>query len=328
MANSALKRNPYFNGSAPQQQQPSYAAPGQQFGRGGQFQAGRSDQSGNNPYAQGNNVHGGASGVGAPPMGGQQPMQQGMPSPDAMNHQYDMPSASPDEMDRMSYPDVIAKTVGLFAIVLVTAGLTAAVTVFVNPGLGLMLALAGSIGALVTGLILSFSRTPKPALAWAFAACEGLLVGGFSAYLEMLLPGIVMQATLATFAVVGTTLVLFRFGKVRTSPKVTKIVMIAMIGYAVFSLINVGYVWLVPDAPAWGMRSVEIFGIPLGVVIGILAVLLGAYMLVMDFEFIENGVKAGAPRAFGWIAAYSLVSTVVFIYIEILRLIAIMRGGD
>ena len=310
MANNALKRNPYFNGQAAHS--PQYA------------QAGGYGQPAYDPR-----------GYQAAPQYGDDRMQQapqapqyGMPSAAAMNHQFDLPAATPGQMDRMSYNDVIGKTAGLFAMVLVTAAVAWGLTVFVHPYLGMGLALAGSLGALVCGLVLGFSRTPKPVVAWIFAACEGLLVGGFSAFLELVFPGIVMQAMLATFAVVGTTLALFRFGKVRTSPRLTKIVMIAMVGYFVFSLANLAYVWLVPNAPAWGMRSVEVFGIPLGLIIGVLAVLMGAYMLVMDFELIENGVKAGAPRSYGWIAAYSLVSTVVFIYIEILRIIAILRSNN
>ncbi|KAB1649336.1 Bax inhibitor-1/YccA family protein [Pseudoclavibacter endophyticus] len=314
MANSALKRNPYFNGSAAPQQQPQYAAPGQQFGRGAQFQPG---QPGNNPYAQGNNVQLGSGQTSAPR---QQPMHPGMPSPEALDHQYDRPAATPDQMDRMSYNDTIAKTAGLFVMVLATA----AVAWFLP-----FLAFVGMIGALVLGIVLAFKREPAPVLVWLFAAAEGLLVGGLSSILESIFPGIAMQALLATLAVVATVLVLFRFGKVRTSPRLTKIVMVAMIGYAVFSLVNLGGMFLSPDSGMFGWRSdVNIMGIPLGVILGVFAVLMGSYMLVMDFEFIENGVKAGAPRAYGWIAAYSLVSTVVFIYIEILRVIAILRGSD
>lgn len=315
MAGSALKRNPYFNGQAPANA-PQYA-PMPQYGQQG-AQGGHAAQGGYAPQ-------GGGYGQQAP---------YGAPSPQAMDHQFNLPSATPDQMDRMSYPDVIAKTAGLFAGLIVVAAITWAITWFVNPGLGMVLAGVGIVGSLIIGIAMMFVKTPKPALTWLFAVCEGLLVGGLSAVLELVYPGIVMQATLATFAVVGTVLVLFRFGKVRTSPKLTKIVMVAMIGYAVFSLFNLGYMWIGSmmglDVPAWGVRGMDIPGtnIPFGLVIGILAILMGAYMLVMDFELIENGVKAGAPRAFGWIAAYSLISTVVFIYIEILRLIAILRGND
>ncbi|MBS3177161.1 MULTISPECIES: Bax inhibitor-1/YccA family protein [unclassified Pseudoclavibacter] len=292
MANSALERNPYFNGEARRQH-------GQQFG-----QAPTAPSYGNAPSAS---------------TYGQQP-----PAPltaDQLNAQFQAPPATPDQMERMSYEDTIAKTAGLFGIVLVAA----AVAWFVP-----MLMIVGAIGALVLSLVLAFQREPKTGLIFAFAAAEGLLVGGLSSILEGMFPGIAMQAVLATFSVVAVTLVLFRFGKVRTSPRMTKIVLVAMLGYALFSLINFGMMMFGFESAAgpWGMRSMEVFGIPLGVILGIFAVLMGAYMLVMDFELIKNGVEGGAPRKYGWIGAYSLVSTVVFIYVEIIRVLAILRGNN
>jgi len=200
-----------------------------------------------------------------------------------------------------------------------------------NPGLGMGIAIAGALVGFVLGLVNAFKRMPGAGLVLAYAAFEGLFIGAFSIVMEMVFPGIVMQATLATLAVVGVTLALFASGKVRTSPRMTKIVMIAALGYLVFSLVNVGF--MIFGGPfsgsAWGMRSgIEIMGIPLGVIIGVLAVLMAAYMLVMDFEFVQNGARNGAPRKLGWKASFGIVSTVVWIYVEILRIIAILRGND
>lgn len=304
MANSALKNNDFFNGraamSAPAAQQP-HTQPGY----------------GQQDYAQ----QGYGQAPQAPAYGQQGYQQPPIMTPEQLNQQFQAPAASRDQMDRMSYEDVIAKTAGLFAVVLVAA----AVAWFFP-----VLAFPGAIGGLILSFVLAFKKTPSAPLSFAFALCEGFLVGGFSSILENQaeLSGIVLQATLATFSVIGVTLLLFMNGKVRTSPRMTKIVMIAMLGYLVFSLLNF-VLMLIPGVGssmgAWGMRSVEVFGIPLGIIVGIFAVLMGAYMLVMDFEFIKRGVKSGAPRSYGWIAGYSLVSTVVFIYIEILRIIAIFR---
>jgi uncharacterized YccA/Bax inhibitor family protein len=76
----------------------------------------------------------------------------------------------------------------------------------------------------------------------------------------------------------------------------------------------------------FGLRSVEIFGIPMGVILGILVVFLAAYSLVMDFESIKAGVEKGAPRVYGWQGAFGIMVTVVWLYVEILRLLAILRG--
>jgi uncharacterized YccA/Bax inhibitor family protein len=85
---------------------------------------------------------------------------------------------------------------------------------------------------------------------------------------------------------------------------------------------------VLPEGMAFGLRSMTIAGIPLGVIIGIAVVLMGAYMLVMDFDAVQRGVRNGAPAKLAWTAAYGILATVVFIYIEILRLLAILRGSD
>lgn len=298
MANSALKNNDFFNGRAAAN--PPVPTP-QQYGYQPQY--------GQAPYGQ-------------PQYGQQAPGQYGYqqaPSAEQLNQQFQAPAATRDQMDRMSYEDVIAKTAGVFAVLLAAA----AVAWFVP-----LLAFLGSLGALITGFVLAFKRTPSPALTFIFAVFEGFVVGGFSSLLEAQFAGIVFQAGLATAVVIGVTLLLFMNGKVRTSPKLTQFFMIAIIGYTVFSLINFGLMLFGAGGQfgPWGLRSVEVFGIPLGLIIGIFAVLMGTYMLIMDFEYVQRGVRGGAPRSYGWIAAYSLVSTVVYIYIEILRIIAIFRN--
>ncbi|HJB62095.1 MAG TPA: Bax inhibitor-1/YccA family protein, partial [Candidatus Microbacterium pullistercoris] len=105
-------------------------------------------------------------------------------------------------------------------------------------------------------------------------------------------------------------------------------VLIALVGYAVFSLLNVGLMMfgVLPEGMAFGLRSMEIAGIPLGLILGVIVVLMGAYMLVLDFDAVQRGVRNGAPAKLAWTAAFGIMATVVFIYIEILRMLAIMRG--
>lgn len=321
MSNSALKRNPYFNGQI--QDAPRQAAPagqGQQYGQ----QYGQQPGYGQQPMHQAPQYGQGHQQPGYP----QGYQQAQAPGPEQLNHQFNMPSPSADSMDRMTVEDSIAKSATLFAVVLAAAAGTWMVAL-ANPQLGLGLAVIGSLVALVLSFVLAFKKEPSVPLIMIFGVAEGLLVGGFSAALESMYSGIVLQAVLATLIVIGTTLLLFTSGKVRTTPKVTKFFMVAGLAYLVFSLVNFGLsMFGVIDSP-FGLRtSVEIFGIPLGVILGIFAVVMGAYMLVGDFEFIEQGARAGAPRRFGWIAAYSVISTIVFIYIELLRLIAILRGND
>lgn len=257
---------------------------------------------------------------------------------------YAAPPAGAIETDRMTVEDTVWKTVGLFAVLLVTAvvGWVWTLGGFEITGLPtqqytIMPWIIGMLGGFVLSMVVIFTSRKKirPALIWAYAAFEGLFIGGISAFFEIQWPGIVMQATLATVAVVGVTLALFASGKVRASKKATKVFMIAMIGYLVFSLLNLVLMWTgvlgtAPDGTplAFGLYSQPIFGIPLGLIIGVLVVIMAAYSLVLDFDTVQQGVRNGAPRVFGWLGAFGIMVTVVWLYIEILRIIAIARGSN
>jgi uncharacterized YccA/Bax inhibitor family protein len=105
--------------------------------------------------------------------------------------------------------------------------------------------------------------------------------------------------------------------------------LIAMIGYAVFALVNVVMMMTGAVNSPFGLStSVEIMGIPLGVFIGILAIGLAAFSLIMDFTSIEAAISAGAPQRFSWTAAFGLTVTLVWLYVEIIRLLAILRGDE
>ncbi|MDK1328541.1 Bax inhibitor-1/YccA family protein [Arthrobacter sp. zg-Y1143] len=245
-------------------------------------------------------------------------------TPQQLQDLYTAPSAKPSDMGRMTYDDVIMKTVFCLAAVLVGA----AVPTFVLPSMGMGLMMLGALGGFVLGLVNSFKREPVPGLILAYAFLEGMFLGGLTAVLDNAYPGVGLQAVLGTLAVFAVTLVLFRSGKVRATPKAVRFFMIAIIGYAVFSLINVGLMIFGGVNDPWGLRGVEIFGIPMGVFIGLLAIGLAAFSLVMDFASIEQGVKAGAPERYSWTAAFGLTVTLVWLYVEIIRLLAILRGSD
>ncbi len=259
---------------------------------------------------------------------------------------YTAPSAGSLETNRMTVEDTVWKTAGLFGILLVFAviGWFFTLNGFALPDstdpyvksaamshIALWPWLVGALGGFVLAMVVSFTSRKKvrPALIFAYAAFEGLFVGGISAFFEVLWPGIVMQATLATVAVVAVTLALFASGKVRASAKMTKIVMIAMLGYLVFSLLNVGLMLfnVLPKDQMFGLYSAKVAGIPLGLIIGVLVVFLAAYSLVMDFDQVQQGVRNGAPRQYGWLGGFGIMVTVVWLYVEILRMIAIARSN-
>jgi uncharacterized YccA/Bax inhibitor family protein len=250
-----------------------------------------------------------------------QPMVNGAQVSD-LEHAYAQPAAGPAQIGRMTYDDVIMKTGGLLALV-VAAG---AFNWFVLGG-SMIVTIGGLVVGLVLGLVNAFKREPSPALIMGYAAAEGLFLGGISGVFELMYPGIVLQAVLATGATFVATLILFRSGAVRVTPKMTRFVLIALVGYALFSLVNLGVMVFGSSDAAWGLRSsVEIMGIPLGVFIGIFAVGLAAICLIMDFDAIKRGVDQGVPAKMAWAAAFGLVVTLVWLYIEFLRLLAILRG--
>ncbi|GAA2987111.1 putative YccA/Bax inhibitor family protein [Microbacterium terrae] len=249
---------------------------------------------------------------------------------------YAAPAAGAVDTDRMTVEDTVIKTVGLFAILLVTAVVgwvwTMAGVDAANPNPSMAPWLIGGIGGFIMSMVVIFGSRKKirPALIFGYAAFEGLFVGGISAFFEFLYEGIVIQATLATFSVVGVTLALFASGKIRASAKATKIFLIAMVGYLVFSLLNVLLmVFNVPMAGgAFGLLSQKVFGIPLGLIIGVVVVIMAAYSLVLDFDNIQRGVKNRAPRQYAWLGAFGIMVTVVWLYVEILRILAILRGNN
>lgn len=217
----------------------------------------------------------------------------------------------------MTYDDVMMKTGVLFAILL----LGGAVGWFIP-----VLALPAMLIALVLGLVNAFKREPNKGLIIGYAAFEGVFLGGISSMFEAMFPGIVVQAVLATLCVFGVTLALFKFARVRFGSKMMKFMMIAIGGYAVFSLINFGVAMFTGTG---GARSIDItfmgMTFPLGVIIGIVATVLAAMTLIADFQMIEEGVKQQIPEKYSWMCAFSLMVTLVWLYLEILRLISYFR---
>lgn len=280
---------------------------------------------GGNPVFNGKNFRSQTRGGSYPPQSSASTSTATM-TPQQLQEMYNQPPAGPADTGRMTFDDVIVKTLGCIGVVLVGAAIPA----FVFPQFATVLMIFGAIAGLVLGLVNSFKREPVPALILAYAGLEGLFLGGLTMLLESMFPNIALQAVLGTLAVFGVTLALFKSGKVRATPKAMKIFMIAIIGYAVFSLVNVGLMIFGVTSDPWGVRGMDIPGtnIPFGVVIGILAIGLAAFSLVIDFTSISVGVKSGAPRRYSWTAAFGLTVTLIWLYVEIIRLLAIIRGND
>lgn len=180
-----------------------------------------------------------------------------------------------------------------------------------------VLLLLGMVGGLVLGLVNSFKKKVSPILVMTYAFMEGLLLGGLSAVVDMRYPGVAIQAVLATLVVAGTTLALFANGKLRATPKLNKIFMIGAIGYLAYGLISI----LGASIFGSSLNSFSIGGIPLGLVVGLFAVALATYSLLLDFTTTSEAVEAGLPERESWRLAFGLTASLVWLYVEILRVL-------
>jgi len=237
------------------------------------------------------------------------------PSTEDLERMYGAPSATPVQTGRMTYDDVIAKTGIAFGVLL----LGAAVAWFVAPGL----AFVGLLVGLGLGLFIAFKQSTNPALILGYAAAEGIFVGGISKMFETRYDGLVAQAVIGTLLAVGAMLAVYKSGRLRVTPKFTKIVIgagLAYLGVAMISLVA-GVFFDVGGGA--GFRTG-----PLGILLGLAGATIACLFLALDFDFVEQGVRNGLPERFGWLAAFGLMATVVWLYIEILRLLAILRGSD
>ena len=235
---------------------------------------------------------------------------------------YDMPTATPGQTGRMTVEDTIIKTILAFAVLLGGAYLGWTFASF-------PVMIVGLVGGLVLGLVNTFKKVPSPALIIAYAALEGLFVGSISMVFNSMWDGIVTQAVIGTLGVIGVTLFLFLSGRFRSSARMTKIVSVAMIGYLVYQVVNMILMATgVTGNAQFGLSSANIMGIPLGLIIGVVVVFLAAYSLVLDFESIKIGAERGVPAVYAWQGAFGILVTVVWLYLEILRMLAIARGNN
>lgn len=240
----------------------------------------------------------------------------------SLEQAYDLPAATSAETGRMTVEDTVIKTVLAFAVLL--AGAYVGWT-FASP----LVMMVGMIGGLVLGLVNTFKKVPAPGLIIAYAALQGIFVGAISMVFNSMWDGIVTQAVIGTLAVIGITMFLFLSGRFRSSARMTKVVTVAMVGYLVYQVVNLVLMATgVTGNAQFGLSSANIMGIPLGLIIGVVVVFLAAYSLVLDFESIKIGAERGAPAVFAWQGAFGILMTVVWLYVEILRMIAIFRGNE
>jgi uncharacterized YccA/Bax inhibitor family protein len=166
-------------------------------------------------------------------------------------------------------------------------------------------------------LWITFSKKVMPAVIVTYAAVEGVFLGGISALFEAMYPGIVQSAVLGTLTTAGAMFAAYRFGWIKVDARFTRIMTFAIIGYMVFALINIGFVLITGGA--------GVYGSAFGWLAGLVGAGLAAFTLNLDFETIMVGSRDKWPVEMEWRAAFGLTVTLIWLYVEILRLLSIFN---
>ncbi|MFE9597666.1 Bax inhibitor-1/YccA family protein [Streptomyces hokutonensis] len=254
---------------------------------------------GGNPYAQ--NPY------------AQQDLQQGAP-----------PQA-PATTGRMTMDDVVQRTGTTLGTLIVTAALAWILLPVddANIGRSYGIGIGAALVAMVLAFIQSFKRKPAPALILSYAALEGVFLGVVSSVVDnRIASGAAMQAVIGTMAVFAGVLIAYRAGWIRVNRRFYGFVMAAALGFILLMAVNLLFA-VFGGGDGLGFRSG-----PLGIFFGVVGIILGACFLALDFKQVEDGIAYGAPKEEAWLAAFGLTLTLVWIYMEFLRIIAILNSND
>ena len=239
-----------------------------------------------------------------------------------------MNAPAADAVDRgtMTYDDVVVKSLMCFGLLLVGA-VAGWMTGVVALSAAMLVAFAACAVTLGLGLFIQFSKKVRPGAIIAYSLIEGFVLGALSCAFEMMYPGIVVSAVLATLVVIGVTLGAFTMGFVRNSSTLTRVAGIgsfAFFSYYLFSfaLSLTGFVNM------RAVNNITLFGIPLGLIIGVLAVFIGVLCLVRDFDAVKVGVANNVPEKYSWLCTFAIMTDVIWIYLEILKILSYFMRRD
>lgn len=281
----------------------SYAGFGAQGAQGAQ-------QQGGNPYGQpAGNPYGGQQGgnpYGAP---GQPPL-----TADQMEQMYAGPAAGPAQTGRMTMDDVVMRT----AMTLGTVVVGALLGWFALPD-SYGLAIGAALIAFVLAMVQSFKRVPSPPLVLGYAIFEGVFLGILSEMYNEQWQGAPVQAVLGTMAVFAGMLFAYKTRLIRVTARYQRIGMAIAVGFLLAMVVNLLF-FAFGSSNGLGLSTG-----PLGIVFCLLGIGLGAFFLSLDFKQVEDGIRYGAPQNESWLAAFGLTLSLVWIYLEMLRLISILR---
>ncbi|SFT14968.1 Bax inhibitor-1/YccA family protein [Streptomyces sp. ok210] len=237
---------------------------------------------------------------------------------------YGAPQA-PTRTGAMTIDDVVTRTAITLGTVVLGAALAWALLPVDEANLGKSygIAIGAALVAFVLSLIQSFKRKPVPALIVSYAAFEGVFLGVISSAVSTYIgPGVVMQAVLGTMCVFAGVLLAYKMRWIRVTRRFYGFVMAAAMGFMLLMVVNLLFA-VFGGGDGLGFRSGG-----LGILFGVIGIILGACFLALDFKQVEDGIAFGAPREESWLAAFGLTMTLVWIYLEMLRLFSILSGDD
>lgn len=307
-----MATNPVFDRFEKDLQRGEYAG----FGNRQQPQYGQYGQGQPYPGPQGNQQQYGQPGqYGQPnPYAPQQPQAPGYGSPE-----FGTPMAPETTGRRMTLDDVVAKSLALFGLLLISAGAGWAIAAN-DQGAGLAIWMGGMIAGIVLGFVISFKKTISVPLIVAYSVIEGAFLGAISQFFNTQWNGIVAQAVLATLCVFAGMFAGWKFGLIKVTDRTRKIFGFAALGYLLFALVNL-VLQMTGVLGDFGFFSMGTFGM----VLCLFAVALASYSLAIAFDTIQYAANAGVPEKTSWLLAHGLIVSVAWLYLELLRLLAISR---
>jgi uncharacterized YccA/Bax inhibitor family protein len=286
------------------------------FRRSEEFQRGGANIYGNQTYA----------GNGAPQAGYGQPVSD--PSQWSVGTPGGTGYAPATTSGPMTIDTVVQKTAITLGLVIVSAAVTWLVTGDITattvPGSLIAALTLGSLVAFALSMVNSFKRVISPALVMAFAVAEGVALGGFSKFIDSIYstPGtgnLVIQAVIGTFAAFAGTLAAYKFFNIKVGAKFRMFVTAAVFGMIGLSLMELVLGFFGDSLGLFGFGA-------LGMLTAVAGLVLGVFMLIMDFDFVEQGIANRIPEQESWRAAFALTVSLVWIYTNLLRLLAILRN--
>jgi uncharacterized YccA/Bax inhibitor family protein len=230
-------------------------------------------------------------------------------TPEQLAQMYRAPS-------RLTIDDVVVHTLGLFAVLGVAAAVGWGFAPS-SPGVGFAAALA----ALALSFVIAFGRVIRPVLVVLFALLQGVAIGMISRFYEDAFHGIVVQALLGTGVIFIVMLGLYRSRRLRATPRMRRMVYATLLGVIALGLID-----LVVRLTTGSHLPIINDASPLGILFSVVILVVASLQFILDFDFIERAITAGAPRSEAWRASYGLLVGFIWVYLELLRLLSKIRN--